>query len=108
MPTTQTWVVCEQSGRWAAALRLAIARLSRVQFVLRLHEVRSLAELLAFSSDHRDDLSLIEVGRQNLAEVLELLAKDESVRPKRYVALLDHSHFSRDAVLVGTKNISRK
>jgi len=86
MSMMQTWVVCEQSGRWASALRFAIARRSNVRLTPRLYEVRGLPELLLLLKDRSIELALVEVGRANLADVLELLA-----RSSRNVALLDQS-----------------
>ena len=88
MLVAQKWVVCEQSGRWVAALRIAFARFSKMQPTPRLYEVRSLGELSPHLDEHDCDLTLIEVGRTNLTDVLQLLVRR---RPQRcqFVALLE-------------------
>jgi hypothetical protein len=73
MLAAQKWVVCEESGRWAAALRVAFSRRPAAQPVPRLLEVRTLTELSAQLSEHGCDLALVEVGRQNLSELLDLM-----------------------------------
>src|SRR4051794_2582040 len=75
MLAAQHWVVCEQSGRWSAGLRVAFGRLPGAGSSLRLLEVRTLRELLAHSDDRPCDLSLIEVGPENLTEILQLLVR---------------------------------
>ena len=91
MSTVQTWVVCEQSGRWASALRLAIARRPNERLTPRLYEVRVLPELLLLLKDRSIELALVEVGRANLADMLELLVQGQITQSSRNVALLDQS-----------------
>jgi hypothetical protein len=86
----QTWTVCEQSGRWTAALRTAFARPPEVEPQPRLYEVRTLEELSARLDEHECDLTLIEVGEGNLAEVLKLLVRHGRT-PGRFAALLASS-----------------
>jgi len=45
MAVAQKRVVCERSGRWAAALRSTCLRLSNGQSTLHLYEVRTIADL---------------------------------------------------------------
>ncbi|HEX5471639.1 MAG TPA: hypothetical protein VFW73_07115 [Lacipirellulaceae bacterium] len=90
------WIVCEQSGRWTAALRIAFARTSLANLAPPLYEVRSLAELTARLDEHRDSLGLIEVRQANFAEVLELLVQSVTGRPSWFVALLDDSLWQGD------------
>src|SRR4051812_15860463 len=92
----QKWVVCEDSGRWAAALRVAFSRLHKAQTAPRLHEVRTLAELPAQLDEHGYDLALIEAGRQNLTVVLELLASRDA-NAARFVGLLEEADPQRRA-----------
>src|SRR5262245_7272051 len=99
MASVQTWVVCEQSARWAAALRLAIARRSNSQRTPRLHEVRGLEELVSFLNEHSSELALVEVGRANLAEVMEFLADEHTPQTGRKVVLLDHDLCTSDAAV---------
>jgi hypothetical protein len=94
----QKWVVCEESGRWVAALRIAFARWSKVQPTPRLYEVRTLGELSTHLDEHGCDLMLIEVGRKNLADVLQLVLRGE--RPlARFVALLEDADRQRHRVV---------
>ena len=88
MLVAQKWVVCEDSGRWVAALRITFARLSKVQPTPRLYEVRSLGELSAHLVEHECDLTLIEVGRKNLTDVLQLLMR-RGPQHGQFVALLE-------------------
>jgi len=85
------WIVCERSGRWAAALRLAIAR-QRTSPIGKqpLHEVRSLQELAARLAERPRAVALVEVRRTNLAETLAWLAEAGPTYPKaRFVVLVD-------------------
>lgn len=87
------WIVCEQSNRWAAALRLLLVSQSRVEGRrYRLREVRTLAELAASLSEQQVPLVGIEAGRANLGDVLAWLAMAEmEFANVRIVALLDYS-----------------
>jgi hypothetical protein len=86
--TPQKWIVCEQSGRWTAALRTAFARLPKDQFPPRLYEVRTVGELSKHLDEQGRDLALIEVGRENLLGVAQLLVR-RGTRPAHFVALLE-------------------
>jgi hypothetical protein len=88
MAIAQKWVVCEESGRWVTALRTAFARFSKVQPTPRLYEVRSLGELSSHMDETECDLTLIEVGRKNLTDVLQLLAR-RGPQLGQFVALLE-------------------
>src|SRR6476660_803572 len=98
MLVAQKWVVCEESGRWVAALRIAFARFSKVQPTPRLYEVRSLGELSSHLDEHECDLTLIEVGRRNLTDFVQLLARR---RPQfgQFVALLEDAVPYRHSVI---------
>jgi hypothetical protein len=91
MRKSPVWIVCEQSGHWAAAMRTEFARSPSVPFVPRLLEVRSLTELTERLVEQENCLGLIEVRHVNLAEVLKLLSGAAARRPARFVALLDRS-----------------
>jgi hypothetical protein len=84
----QKWVVCEASGRWAAALRVLFAGSQDGRVAPYLNETRTLGELSQHCADSTCDLSLIEVGRANLTDVLRLLLR-RGRRPDLFVALLD-------------------
>jgi hypothetical protein len=85
------WIVCEQSNRWAAALRMALdGRAGADGFHLR--EVRSLAELSASLSERPASVTCIEIQRTNLSDALTWLASAErSVGPAPLVALVSYS-----------------
>lgn len=89
MFVAQKWVVCEESGRWTAAIRVAFSRWSKVQIAPRLYEARTVGELSTHLDEAGCDLALVEVGQQNLSEVLQLMAHRGSHSP-RLVALLDN------------------
>jgi hypothetical protein len=65
MPNAPSWIVCETSGRWTAALRVALARQDLVHGG-RIQEVRSLAEVVA-AQEASSALVLFEVRPDNLA-----------------------------------------
>jgi hypothetical protein len=88
MSIPQKWIVCEQSGRWAAALRVACSRQIDAQPMPRLYEVRTLGQLSTDLDEQGRDLTLIEVGPGNLTEVLQLLVRRGS-RLSQFVALLN-------------------
>lgn len=81
MPPLKSWIVCESSGRWAAALRLATARRRATlrtamaqteNLPSHVREVRTIPELFATLQQQGDAFALVEVNRQNLAEVLQI------------------------------------
>lgn len=83
------WIVCENSGRWAAALRVALARHpTSAKITPKIREVRSLAELNTTVGGQPSRLGLVEIRPENLAAALEFLAKAWR-RNIRFVALLD-------------------
>jgi hypothetical protein len=84
----QTWIVCESSGRWSAAFRIAFAGLRNNRIALRLSEVRSLSDLKGRVDERPYDLILVEVGESNLAEVLETL-NNLPMLSGQFVALVD-------------------
>ena len=87
MLPAQKWVVCEESGRWTAALRTAFARSPGARFAPRLYEVRTFEELSTHLDENRCDLTLVEVSRENLTEVVQLLMR-RGTRLAEFVALL--------------------
>jgi hypothetical protein len=90
MLALQKWVVCEESGRWTAALRMAFARLPKARSTPRLYEVRSLGGLSTHLDKNGRDLTLIEVSRENLTEVVQLLMR-RGPRLSQFVALLEEA-----------------
>ncbi len=83
------WIVCEQSSRWASALRRALESGDTPH---RLRELRHLAELDAELAARPRALAAMEVDRGNFARLLAWLpaARERHVRA-RYVVLLDRS-----------------
>src|SRR5687768_4425566 len=85
-----TWVVCERSNRWAAALRAAVARRAMSDdFTIDLHEVRNLDELTARLATLSNTFACIEVTSTNLEATLAWLAADTRNSEPKAVAMLD-------------------
>jgi hypothetical protein len=94
-----SWIVCERTGRWTAALRQAIDRsLQKRTYPIPQHirETRSLADFEAACSERPATLSLLEVRIEIFAAVLDLLSS-ESTRRMPIVALL-HEPLLADAL----------
>lgn len=91
MSRRRTWIVCERSGRWAAALRIAMARQQTGEAAPpRLREVRHLVELSEYVREHRHALCLIEVRSDTYDQTLAWLAEAVHRQPAgRFIALLD-------------------
>lgn len=89
-----SWLVCETTGRWAAALRLAIARREQDTSpklpARHVRELRSLSELEAVLQQGSSPHAFVEVRRENLGAVLDLLSshRHEGVQ---FIGLLDDS-----------------
>lgn len=85
------WIVCELTRRWAAALRIAIARAPRwPRGKPRLVEVRQLALLTERLEARPDGLALVEARRANFAQTLQWLAVTRRwFREAQLVALID-------------------
>jgi hypothetical protein len=93
------WTICERSGRWTAAVRLAIQRANwPAADVPRLLEVRRLTELEKRLDTQANEVALVEIDRANLAEMLSWLATASRSRPgTRWAALIDIEDISPDA-----------
>lgn len=100
---TPHWIVCERSGRWAAALRTALARRSpRDAAPQSLDEVRNLADLTTRLHEFPTSLALLEVTLKNLDATLAWLSETSRRSPHmRAAALLDHG-FSDNLPVVAT------
>lgn len=92
-----SWMVCERTGRWAAALRVAITRdevsrrkVTRAHSTHRVTEFRSLPTLRGSLPKGRLAIVLVEVGNENLADVLELFSTHHD-QNLRFAALMDDS-----------------
>ena len=83
-------IICERTGRWAAALRVGFARRSQTGPAPRIHETRSLDELAERLTIRPGSLTLLEVHPLNLAKLLPWLAHNsQRFQWARFVALLD-------------------
>lgn len=87
------WIVCERSGRWAAALRVALRRSSWLtSAVPRLYEVRQLGEMTERLDTRPDAIALVEVQPTSLGDVLDWLTRSRrELRQAHFAALLDRS-----------------
>ncbi len=94
MASVQEWIVCEQSGRWAAALRMSLARKPLTQPRPRLHETRSLREFAELLDNSTCHLALVEIRTENLNEALQLLTHNLP-RRFRFAALLENLPLQR-------------
>jgi hypothetical protein len=94
MSSAANWVILEKSGRWAAALRVAIARRSEAHGLARIpkriYEARSEADLKSALRDRCPILALAEARLDNLAAILHILA-DERRFNVPIAALMDDS-----------------
>jgi hypothetical protein len=84
-------LVCERTGRWAAALRVAVARQAGISSrEPRIYETRSLEELAERLETRPLSLALLEVHLSTLGKLLSCLADHSRRFPRvRFVALLD-------------------
>lgn len=88
-------ILCEKSGRWAAALRRALA-----QQTIPLAETRSLAECGEALRSAPASLVALEVTGGNLDAALGLLMRNLSLHPAaRFVVLLDEGAESVEMLL---------
>jgi hypothetical protein len=99
MPNRRSWIVSEKSGRWAAALRVALARQAatspHADTQDQIHELRSLDEFHARAADFPNSIALIETTSDNLPTVLQLAARPSSARIP-LIALLHDDLASRE------------
>jgi hypothetical protein len=84
-------LVCERTGRWAAALRVGVARQIRNSSrEAQIYEARSLDELAERLATRTHSLALLEVHLSTLGKLLPWLADHSRRLPRiRFVALLD-------------------
>jgi hypothetical protein len=89
------WIICERTGRWAAALRAALRRHPTQRFGNpRLHEVRSLDELSPFVDARPDAIAMLEVRRTDLAAAFGWLSTTNFNFPTTpCIALVDNEGF---------------
>ena len=93
------WIICERNGRWAAALRTLIDRsYSLTNRKPRLFEVRTLADLTARLDERPRGIVLVEVHRENFADLLGWFAEADRAYPEVcLVALVDRALFPSPA-----------
>src|SRR3954447_21188909 len=91
-----TWVLCEQTGRWVAAIRLAFLRLGSSKISPRFFETRTLHELRTELKVRRANVTLVEVRRDNLPQVFELFSSEPCSGASHLVALMDCSLWHTD------------
>lgn len=106
MAANKPWIVCETTGRWAAALRVAMARHAtnnRANLPTRIVEVRTLAELASTARDRLPSLQLVEVDFDNFAAALAILARDR-LQGSSMVAALGESMCSSKQTKTQTRN----
>jgi len=96
MPNVPMWIVCESTGRWTAALRLALARRRGAALGGRIKEVRSLAELSGAANELPSALILIEVQPESFGAPLNWFAQGWQ-RGARGVALFDAQPLAEQA-----------
>src|SRR5262245_5819094 len=88
MHAPTTWLICERTGRWAAALRVELSRTRAHNSAHQIRETRSLAELEVAIQEQVPSFVLLETWPGNVDQVLSLLAKFASSRT-RFAALLE-------------------
>jgi hypothetical protein len=94
------WIICEQSSRWASALRMALAyHPGHLTCSTTLDEVRSLTELTDLVCEHPHSLVLLEVTPKNLEAALSWLTENSSRRHRvATVALLNDCAAATDVL----------
>jgi hypothetical protein len=95
--STYHWIVCDRSNRWAAALRVALARQPwQSGGTVAVHQLRGLDELSAELVKFPKGLALIETTSKNFDATLTWLsAATRRTRHSAIIALLDNSVTSR-------------
>jgi hypothetical protein len=90
------WIICERTGRWAAAFRMALRRDFPSNCQPRLRELRTLDELTSQLAQ-QPAVAMVEVRRGNLAAVLTWVAEIRSTHVETCcLALLDNVSFDRE------------
>jgi hypothetical protein len=92
------WIVCERTGRWTAALNVAITRdLAEAHRLNRAQQVRTPGELTSRLDEQPFAVVLLELRTTNLAELLEWLAIEVPARSHaRFVALIDAADLDQE------------
>jgi len=87
MANERAWIVCETTGRWTAALNIAIERQGAAIHSKRIQELRTLLELHAAMPDAKSAIVLLEVRINSFPAALSLFLEAWR-RNNRMVALL--------------------
>ena len=82
----------------SAAIRLAFSRFADAKLAARLYETRTLDELRTEFASRRANVALVEVRRDNLPQVIDLLSSEACSRASHIVALMDYSLWHADAL----------
>jgi hypothetical protein len=87
------WIICERTGRWAAAIRVwAARREATAGREPRIYETRSLEELAGQLAARSASFVFMEVHSSNLSDVLSWLAEKSRQFPRaHFAALLDRT-----------------
>jgi hypothetical protein len=91
--TQSEWIVCERSGRWAAALRVQVMRSAKfARRKQRIYEVRSFDELAERLALRPHSLALVEGTAKNLGRLLRWLTDNARLFPQAcFVVVLDQA-----------------
>jgi hypothetical protein len=103
---TNSWIICETTGRWAAALRVAIAHPNKhanAKMPRRICEVRSLEHFQSAFGEEPIALGLVEVRPENLADIFEFLSSER--RPPTPIAALLHDTLQQNPVAENGQSI---
>jgi hypothetical protein len=96
---TSRWLICERTGRWAAALRIALEQrpFGDRHAPVTLDEVRTLHDCASKLRETTRSLGFVEVKPRNLIHALAWLA-EVSILHRRcaFVALLDYQFPTAD------------
>jgi hypothetical protein len=87
MANTPSWIVCEASGRWTAALRISLVRQKVGSSGDQIQEVRTLPDLTSAVQESPAAIALLEVQPDNLAASMTWFCHGW-LRGNRAVALL--------------------
>jgi hypothetical protein len=101
--TACDWIICERTGRWAAALRTGAARRSSLTgSVPRIYETRTLDELAEQLAARPLSLALMEAHASNVGKLLQWLGHNSQRFPHaHFVAFLDRMLTARSDFDVG-------
>jgi len=88
MATSATVIVCEQRGKWAAALRRHLSP------TVRLRETRALAECAVELDSAPASFLVLELRESNLPRLLTFLAESSRLRPRAAMLVVAEPHLA--------------